>query len=71
MSEVAVCMTSFCKSTGTGGLPLGRDFHGQNKRKPFRYQLSADEGVGLYDDGSVPPIEQPTQGHHVHLDTLV
>ncbi len=35
---VAICMMSFCKSTETGGLPLGRDFPRPHKRKPFRCQ---------------------------------
>jgi len=26
--------------------------------------MPADEGVGLYDDEHVSPVEQPTQGHH-------
>ena len=41
---VAICMMSFCKSTETGGLPLGRDFHRQNKRKPFRCQRMTVSG---------------------------
>ena len=56
---VATCRMSFCKSSGMGGLPFDRDFHRQNKRKPFRSQRMSVSG---FTTTSALPDEQPAQG---------